>query len=340
MSEFELETQKKSEALSDSLPEQLNLRHVIACVNGALFAEAILTHAAAMAEAIGARMTVIHVLESFSVQEPMDPVEWAQRHSAATAYLHERLSHFKDLHAEVVILDGPPAERICAFAHDNAVDLLVLGRGGESDGSFDGLGDTVRRVVETASASVLLVPSSQNDGKPVCYRKLLVPLDGSSRSECALPFGLEIAAAHGAEVVLVHAAPKFDLIEGDLLNAEVIALRDQLYRHNEHAARQYLDRLRSRLPSQSVTGTRLLPSDDARRVLAHTAITEHADLMVLFSAGKSGHADMAIGSVADYLINRISIPVLLVRQHQQNQAKTHGETCHAMDIRLPNQRMI
>src|SRR5690606_24140268 len=147
----------------------------------------------------GARMTVMHVLASPTTpvaKDPMDPVEWTQRHCATMASLHECLSCFADLHAEVVIVDGPPAERIRAWANDSLADLLVLGRGGDSGASYDGLGDTARRVIKLANASVLLVPGGPVDGAPIRYRKLLVPLDGSPRSECALPLGLEIAAAH------------------------------------------------------------------------------------------------------------------------------------------------
>lgn len=340
MLESELPAQKTAAALSSLATERMSLRHVLACVNGALFTDAVLHHAAAVSKAIGARLTVMHVLGSSAVQDPMDPVEWTQRHCAMTSYLQERMSRFSDLKADVVIVDGLPAERICAWVHDNAADLVVLGRGNENTEPLGVLGSIARRVVENSSASVLLVPKLQADVQQVRYRKLLVPLDGSPRSECALPLGLEIAAAHGAELLLVHAAPQFDLIEGDQLNPETITLRDQLYRHNEHTARQYLTRLRSRLPSPPTTGTRLLLSSDARRALEHTTMEERADLLVLSSAGKSGRADMAVGSVADYLINRINIPVLLVRQHHKNLAKPHGETCHAMDIRLPNQRMI
>ncbi len=325
---------------SGEFTEKPGFRHVLACVDAspfavdaAPFARAVLAHAVAVAEAIGARLTVMHVLESPTAREPMDPVEWALRHREATEYLHQRMSRIHDLHACAAIAAGAPAERINAWAHDNAADLIVLGRGGESDGTFARLGDTARRVAETANASVLLVPSMQVGNTPIRYHKVLIPLDGSSRSECVLPLGLGIAAAHGAETVLVHAAPKADLIESDLLDAEAVGLRDQLYRRNERAARQYLDWIRSRLPATPTTRTRLLPSGDARRALARTAVDERADLMVLSSAGKSGHADMTVGSVADYLINRMNIPVLLVRQQRRNPPPQD----HTMNTRLPGQ---
>ena len=341
MSESELSLHDKAETLCTvQSAERPNLRHVLACVDTASFAETVLAHAAAVAKAVGARMTVMHVLESFTAHEPMDPVEWTQRHCDTTATLHQRMLRFGDLHADVVIVAGPPAERISAWAQDNAADLIVLGRGGENHGSFIGLGNTARRVAEVANASVLLIPPMELGDTPVRYSKVLVPLDGSSRSECVLPLGLGIAAAHDAEVVLVHVAPKVDLIESNLLNAEAIALRDQLYRHNERAARQYLDWLRARLPAPPVTGTRLLPSGDTRRALAHAAVEEHADLLVLSAAGKSGHADISVGSVADYLINRMDIPVLLVRQHKLKPSNNGKAPCHAADARQPNQGMI
>ena len=318
-----------------------NLRHVLACVDGPPFSQAVLSHAAAVAKAVGARMTVMHVLESSvppTAQEPMDPVEWSLRHYDTIEYLDECQSRFDDLRPDAVIVAGLPAERISAWAHDNGVDLVVLGRGCAQEQPFPGLGDTARRVAEVANASVLLVPALHNGDRPVRYRKVLVPLDGSSRSECVLPLGLAIATAHGGEVVLVHVAPKVELIESSLLNAQAIALRDQLYRHNERAARQYLDWLRSRLPAPPNTNTRLLPSGDARRALAHTALEEQADLMVLAASGKSGHADIPVGSVADYLINRLNIPVLLVRQHQPQLLRHPRTASQSMDIRFPGMK--
>ena len=56
MSKSKLSTQSTPTDLST---ERLNRRHVLACVHGASFAEAVLTHAAAVAHAMGARMTEI-----------------------------------------------------------------------------------------------------------------------------------------------------------------------------------------------------------------------------------------------------------------------------------------
>lgn len=316
------------------------LHHVLACVDASPFADAVLAHAAAVAKAAEARMTVIRVIEASTAQAPTDPVEWMLRHRDVEADLREHTSHFGDLHADTMIVDGPAAERICSWARGHAVDLIVLGRGGESHGAFVGLGDTARRIAEIASGSVLFVPSTLVGGAQIHYRRVLIPLDGSSRSECALPLGLGIAAALDAEMVLVQAAPNVELIEADPLEAEAITLRDRLRLRNERAAEQHLKRIRSRLPPTPVTKVRVLPSGDPRHALARAAVEEHADLMVLSCTGQSGHPDLLVGSVADYLINHMQIPVLLVRSSKGSAQMVGRKSGEAVAARLPSRALM
>ncbi len=316
-------------------------RHVLVCVDTSPFSHAALAHAAAVALAVGARLTVMRILEPLASQAPTDPVEWTLRHRDIEAELRERASHFNDLYADAVVIDGPAAEGICAWVRDNNVDLTVLGVGGESNWPFAGLGGTSRRVAEATNASVLLVPSTKVDDAPVRYRRVMTPLDGSSRSECALPIALAIAAAHDAEVVLVHAAPNIDLTETGPLEAEAIALRDRLRRRNERVAEQYLRQVRSRLPRAPVsTRTRVLASGDPRHALARAAVDYHSDIIVLSATGFSGHPDLSVGSVAEYLINHVDKPILLVRGQGWTppRALRCGEEAEA--VRLPSRALI
>jgi nucleotide-binding universal stress UspA family protein len=316
------------------------IRHVLVCLDGSAFAGAVCAHAAALAIAAGARMTVMRVLETAAVQAPTDPVEWAMKRRDVEADLRKCASRFGDLQADAVVVDGSAAERICTWARANAVDLTVLGGGGEGTWPFVGLGGTARRVAEVFSGSVLLVPSTQVGDAPIRYRTVLTPLDGSSRSESALPLSLAIAAAHHAELVLVHAAPNVDLTEADPLEAEAITLRDRLRRRNERAAERYLKLVRSRMPRTPATRIRVLPSGDPRHALARAAVEEHADLMVLSCTGQSGHPDMSVGSVADYLINHMDIPVLLVRGHEGSPSMVYRKSGEAMAVRLPSRALM
>ena len=100
----------------------------------------------------------VRVLEASAEQSPMDPVEWAMRHRDVEADLRERASHFGGLQTDTVVIDGPAAGRICAWARDNAVELTVLGRSGESNGSFAGLGGTVRRAAGVVALGLAALP--------------------------------------------------------------------------------------------------------------------------------------------------------------------------------------
>ncbi len=315
--------------------------HVLACVDTSRFAQAVLAHATAVASAVDARLTVIRVLEPSRGQPPTDPVEWMLRHRDAEAELQAHSSRCGDLQAEVVVIDGSAAERICAWARDNGVDLTVMGVRGETNWPLAGLGGTSRRVAEATRSSVLLVSSTENVDKPVRYRRVMMPLDGSSRSECALPVALGLSAAHGAELVLVHAVPNVELTEIGPLEVEAITLRDRLRRRNELVADKYLKQVKSRLPRvQTTMRTRVLTSPDPRHALAQATADDGCDIIVLSSTGLSGHRDLSIGSVAEYLINHADKPILLVRGQECPQPQTRRPAKEAQTARLPGRALM
>lgn len=317
-------------------------RHVLACVDRSPFSRATLAHASAVASSMDARLTVMRVLEpSAGNHAPTDPVEWTLRHRDVEAEMRDLASQFNNLQVSSVVIDGSAAECICAWVRDHGVDLTVLGVGGESHWPFAGLGGTARRVAEASKGSVLLVPSTETGDEPIRYRRVMTPLDGSSRSECALPIAVGIAAAHGAEIELVHAAPNIDLTETGPLEAEALTLRDRLRHRNERIAEQYLRQVQSRLPhAQASTRTRVMTSGDPRHALALAAVEDHADIIVLSSTGLSGHPDLSVGSVADYLINHADKPILLVRGHEWHPPRIQRYAEHAQAVRLPRRALM
>lgn len=342
MSDLEIiETPKNEPRLSRQCPGDPVFRHVLACVDKASFSGATLAHALAIASAMDARLTVMRVLESPAGNHaPTDPVEWTLRHRDVEAEIQNLTSQCDNLQVSAVVIDGPAAERICSWVHDHGVDLTVMGVGGDNHWPYAGLGATARRVAEASKGSVLLVPSTEIGDEPIKYRRVMTPLDGSSRSECALPIAVGIAAAHGAEIDLVHAAPNIDLTETGPLEAEALALRDQLRHRNERVAEQYLKQVRTRLPrTQASTRTRVMASGDPRHAIARAAVEDHADIIVLSSTGLSGHADLSVGSVADYLINHANTPILLVRSHEWQPLRIRRYAEHTQALRLPSRAL-
>ena len=291
-------------------------RHVLACVDSSPLAQTVIAHAAAVAAATGARITVMQVLEPPAPGEiPADPVAWGLRLREAEARLETLTADAGDeLRTEAAILEGSPAEKICQWACDHDVDLAVLGTHGESSWTEGGLGSTARRVVELLPGSILLLPRNTPVASQVCYRRIMVPLDCSAQAEMALPVAVTLAGAHEADLILVHASPEVDLIEVGPPEAEDLELRDRLRRRNERVAHAYLRQVQARLFfGGGAVRIRLLSGDDPRHAIARAAIEERADVIVLSSSGGGAHADLPVGSVADYLITHIATPILVVR---------------------------
>ena len=211
---------------------------------------------------------------------------------------------------------GPFHERLKAALADDAVDLCVIGAVGESTHPEQSIGDTTRRIVETARCSVLIVPpgSAGSDRGAPEIRRLMVPLDCSRRAETALPAAIAIADAFGSEIVMAHAVPEPAITEiGPPEEAEV-ALRSNCVEHNRKAAERYMSRLRGRMAlDRRPIRTLILSGADARHRLQSAAADEAADLIVLAAKGAGGYADQAIGSVAEFLVTHLGKPILIVR---------------------------
>src|SRR5664280_2478234 len=199
-------------------------RHVMACVDTSALARKVIPHAVAIAKAMEAALTLVRVLEPAPTGEgPPDPVEWDIRR-------HQARDHLAQLVQE------HPAEKISLWARDHRVDLTVLATHGEGGSTEWDLGSTARKIIDRAPGLVLLVPPSAPEARIVHYRRLLVPLDGSSRAESTLPLALRLAKAEGAELLLAHVVPVPELTEVGPLEAGDLELRGQLVRRNERVA--------------------------------------------------------------------------------------------------------
>ena len=138
-------------------------------------------------------------------------------------------------------------------------------------------------------------------------RTVLVPLDGSPRCEHALPLAAGVARRAGAALRLVHVRRPAAVTPGMYLEyvPSVIA-REQ----------EYLDAVARRVEQSAglAPQTALLdgPVVDA---LAADAAAAHAGLLVLTTHGRGPFTRFWLGSVADELVRRTPVPLLVHRPH-------------------------
>lgn len=134
------------------------------------------------------------------------------------------------------------------------------------------------------------------------YHMILVPLDGSPVAERALPFAEALARASHGRVVLIRAAlgqPS----HGPVSPRE----QDQVVQEAE----SYLAGVVAHLDPSIAVERAVLYGEAAEAILAEISRTK-ADLVIMSSHGHSGPGHWVYGTVADRIIRRAAVPILLV----------------------------
>jgi nucleotide-binding universal stress UspA family protein len=318
--------------------------HVVACVDHSENAAKLIPHAYAIAEALGVPVTLLQVLEATPTQQSRpDPIEWDLRRHEARSMLRELADDPKSS-AEVAgiqLAEGQIADEIIRFTNGYRDRLLVLGTQGENIAGRHCIGGTVHNVLDRATDSVLLVPTSANVAHP-SYDRIIVPLDGSPWAESVMPLAVRVAQATDAELVLVHVVPAPELTEPRPLEPEDMDLRCRVIERNERTAHDYLDRLRRQLSSQGLHVRVVMKrGDNVCTALAQIVATEGADLIIMSARGHGScqHDDVRYGNVTSYLMTHAAMPVLIARPHTAMQNPEAALVANQHFSRMPAVRL-
>ncbi|HEX9057064.1 MAG TPA: universal stress protein [Ktedonobacterales bacterium] len=148
---------------------------------------------------------------------------------------------------------------------------------------------------------------------PLNIQRLLVPLDGTTYSERALPYAAALAAATGASVTLAHvrtptpsrAAGHLDsLIRGFIADRPDVTITD--FPTYLHWTREWMLQYVPNVSIQQIDA--LAPLKGLLDLERQT----NSDLVIIASHARQGPERMMLGSVADGLVRDGSLPVLVI----------------------------
>jgi nucleotide-binding universal stress UspA family protein len=141
------------------------------------------------------------------------------------------------------------------------------------------------------------------------FTSILVPLDGSSRAERALPVAARIARAEAGGIVLFRALP-LPLTSASLFGQDDSS--EWLLEEEVAGATAYLDELKASQVLCDLPVTCVVKDGDPARVILEYAEAHQVDLIVLCSHGRSNLGRWILGSVADHLARYAPMPALVV----------------------------
>lgn len=140
------------------------------------------------------------------------------------------------------------------------------------------------------------------------YKKILIPLDREAGAEVALPVAVDLAKSDGTVIRLVYVAPTPSAIVAE---GRVIAYADQESDRLQHLGMVYLREAAHQLAGLPVEYA-VRFGEPAEEILEE-AREFGADLVVMATHGRSGVARLMLGSVAEAVLRRSEVPVVLVR---------------------------
>ena len=152
------------------------------------------------------------------------------------------------------------------------------------------------------------------------YKKVLVPLDGSTLAECALPEVKRLAQCGCVgEVLLVNVVE--DPMGSSFEGMEVLNLGEIKNRLHDHA-RSYLANIQTKLNAENIKASAEVMGGRAAQSIVNYAKENGVDLIIIASHGYTGVKKWVFGNVALRVLHDAHVPVLLIRP-ESHQRESH-----------------
>lgn len=144
------------------------------------------------------------------------------------------------------------------------------------------------------------------------YKKILVPLDGSKLAECALEHVKTIAVGCNVPEVVLFRVVEPNLAVSDAVS-EGATMYSELNDEIQQLAENYITGITIQFKSESgIDVHSALAYGNAANEILEYANTNHVDLIVMTTHGRSGVSRWLFGNVADRISHHSTVPVLIV----------------------------
>jgi len=295
-------------------------RNLLVPLDGSTLAEAAVPVAEALALRLGAKVTLVHVLE-----EKAPATVHGEPHlmdaSEAKAYIQRVANRLTAAGVEVMshVHDAPEGDvprSIVSHSEELSQDLVVLcthGSGGVRSFLY---GTIAQQVLLRGTRPVLLVPPAWDGPQAAFHPSLvLVPLDREHAYQASLSAALTMAVAFTAELRLVAVVPTLETLTGPgaatgtLLPGTTRAILDL----TERDTATYLAELAAQCTAHGVTVRTEVLRGGAVPELLDVAERQGAGMLVMATHGRAGLDAFLAGSTGQRLSAKAGVPTLLVK---------------------------
>ena len=217
----------------------------------------------------------------------------------------------------VSVEDGPVADALGSHALSHKVDLIVMASHARRGIARVWHGSIADRLIRATGLPVLVVrpPSLATEmTSGPCFKRIIIPLDGSALAERSLKPALALAELEEAEVTLLRVVPEEKNIPEGVIHSSIGPARA----NDVQDAQWYLASVRILLSQRRLTvRSKVLIAADVPSAILEYAESREADLIAIATHGRGGLARAMVGSVADRLVTGGMISVLAVHPEER-----------------------
>jgi nucleotide-binding universal stress UspA family protein len=306
----------------------MQIARILVPLDTSRLAEQALPTVGAMARAANADVRLVLVHQPRPAAGYPDAPWNAAHFGTERTYLDDTargLSRDFGIHVSTQHPNGPPAESAIEAATEWGADLVVIATHGRTGVARAWAGSMADRVMRSLDVPVLMLRAasdasdagSEAPRESHGVRRILIPLDGSSRAERIIESALAVGG-RTATYVLVRAVPPVPLALPYCDNyAFTSASPVDVEATNAAAvdARRYLERVAHALTEHGVPvgATIVGVTHRAASLVTEAARAHRVDLIALASHGRNA-ARFVLGSVTDDLLKAGTTPLLVCRR--------------------------
>jgi nucleotide-binding universal stress UspA family protein len=283
------------------------MRRILVHIDGTELSASILPDARRLAGSDG---TIILVRDAgasvFSAQTLIGFDEMQEAENGLDALAERLRNQGVNAEAHTLVLVNP-ADAIDTAADAYGADMVACATHGRGPMARLLHGGVAWKALAHSPVPVLLRHVSGSEPEPAegAKRHIMVPLDGSSYSERALPLAQALAAQWNADILLVRVVvpPPAPAMPYSALPSDWEGVAGE-----RAMACRYLSRMAGEAPNVLT----LVRVGNVADYLVETVESRGITDVVMASHGRTGLSRMILGSVTDELIHRLHCPVIVV----------------------------
>lgn len=286
-----------------------DIKRIVVLLDGSYFAAQAIPSARIVAKTTGANLTLLSAVKDDNANQPglyEDVVD------AQNIYLQGVAAQLKLEGVEVdqEVRLGSIADVTSEYVAQEMIDLVVTSTRGKSGAQHWITGGVSRKLAQNLEVPILLIKAL--DGDEPAIKRILVPLDGSIKSEQAIPYARAFAKAFCAELVLI-SVPAVPEVTEYRAAAEVV---ESLRRVAEVHMEKFLEAVARSLREEGIEVRTLVTGNRPASTIVETGEQVDVDMIVMTSRGRGGMDLFMMGSEAHRVVEQTERLVLLVPVHE------------------------